>query len=184
MGPSFESVYNTVPSGRYYNFKRGNAEFFVLDSNYMDPDHLARIEKTLTESNALWKICYFHHPLYSDGPAEASGTDLRFPRGTWCWLVTSTVTNESSRGTEFTISFWAVRLPQPPSSGEMAKGFAGSDSPDPRESELRRIQERQEIRGRNAAWRRPARMLPKRPCRSWHGAPGNLSCPQTASSLS
>jgi 3',5'-cyclic AMP phosphodiesterase CpdA len=62
---------------RYYSFKRGNAEFFVLDSNYMDPDQLAWIEKTLTESNARWKICYFHHPLYSDGKTHGPDLDLR-----------------------------------------------------------------------------------------------------------
>ena len=62
---------------RYYSFKRGNAEFFVLDSNYMDPDQLAWIEETLTESNARWKICYFHHPLYSDGKTHGPDLDLR-----------------------------------------------------------------------------------------------------------
>jgi 3',5'-cyclic AMP phosphodiesterase CpdA len=62
---------------RYYSFKRGNAEFFALDSNYMDPDQLAWLEKTLTESNARWKICFFHHPLYSDGKTHGPDLDLR-----------------------------------------------------------------------------------------------------------
>ena len=62
---------------RYYNFKRGDAEFFALDSNYMDPDQLAWLEKTLTGSSARWKICYFHHPLYSDGKTHGPDLDLR-----------------------------------------------------------------------------------------------------------
>jgi predicted phosphodiesterase len=62
---------------RYYNFKKGNAEFFALDSNYMDPDQTAWLDKTLHDSSAAWKICYFHHPLYSDGKFHGPDTDLR-----------------------------------------------------------------------------------------------------------
>src|ERR1700722_4523050 len=51
---------------RYYNFKRGNTEFFALDSNYMDASQLDWLTKQLSGSNAVWKICFFHHPLYSD----------------------------------------------------------------------------------------------------------------------
>ena len=52
---------------RYYSFKKGNAEFFALDSNYMDPQQLEWLTNALHDSNAAWKICFFHHPLYSDG---------------------------------------------------------------------------------------------------------------------
>ena len=62
---------------RYYNFKRGNAEFFALDSNYMDPEQLSWIKKELTNSDAAWKICYFHHPLYSHGRDHGPDVDLR-----------------------------------------------------------------------------------------------------------
>lgn len=62
---------------RYYNFKRGNAEFFVLDSNYMDRDQLDWIQTQLSGSRAAWKICYFHHPLYSHARAHGSDSDLR-----------------------------------------------------------------------------------------------------------
>lgn len=62
---------------RYYNFKKGNAEFFALDSNYMDPEQLGWLDKALHESTAAWKICYFHHPLYSDGKFHGPDTDLR-----------------------------------------------------------------------------------------------------------
>jgi predicted phosphodiesterase len=62
---------------RYYSFKKGNAEFFALDSNYMDPEQLGWLDKALHQSTAVWKICYFHHPLYSDGKFHGPDTDLR-----------------------------------------------------------------------------------------------------------
>jgi 3',5'-cyclic AMP phosphodiesterase CpdA len=62
---------------RYYDFRRGDAAFFALDSNYMDPDQLAWLRKELTASDAKWKICYFHHPLYSHARMHGSDTDLR-----------------------------------------------------------------------------------------------------------
>lgn len=62
----------------YYTFKRGNVRFFVLDSNYMDPKQLAWLEKQLKDAgNSDWKICYFHHPLYSSGKTHGSSTELR-----------------------------------------------------------------------------------------------------------
>ena len=62
---------------RYYNFKNANAEFFALDSTYMDPTQLDWIKQKLRDSNAAWKICYFHHPLYSDGKFHGPDKDLR-----------------------------------------------------------------------------------------------------------
>ena len=50
---------------RYRTFRKGNARFFVLDSNYMDPDQLEWLEKELQASGSDWKIVYFHHPLYT-----------------------------------------------------------------------------------------------------------------------
>jgi len=50
---------------RYHSFKKGNVQFFVLDSNYMDPEQVAWLKKELSASTAAWKIPYFHHPLYT-----------------------------------------------------------------------------------------------------------------------
>jgi predicted phosphodiesterase len=61
---------------RYYTFKKGNARFFSLDSNYMDPAQIAWLEKELKASGSDWKIPYFHHPLYSSG-MHGSQVDLR-----------------------------------------------------------------------------------------------------------
>jgi hypothetical protein len=62
---------------RYYTFTKGDARFFALDSNYMDPPQLKWLEEQLSRSNDRWKIAFFHHPLYSSGGRHGSETDLR-----------------------------------------------------------------------------------------------------------
>ncbi len=62
---------------RYYNYKRDEVEFFALDSNYMDPEQLNWLREQLKKSGTKWKICYFHHPLYSDGKKHGPDLDLR-----------------------------------------------------------------------------------------------------------
>ncbi len=62
---------------QYYTFKKGNVRFFALDSNYMDRQQLAWLERELEASGSDWKICFFHHPLYSSGKAHGSTTELR-----------------------------------------------------------------------------------------------------------
>ena len=62
---------------KYYTYRKNNVRFFALDSNYMDPQQLAWLEKELQNSGSEWKICYFHHPLYSSGAFHGSSTELR-----------------------------------------------------------------------------------------------------------
>ena len=50
---------------RYRTFKEGNVRFFILDSNYLDPEQVQWFEKELDDSESEWKIVYFHHPLYT-----------------------------------------------------------------------------------------------------------------------
>jgi predicted phosphodiesterase len=53
---------------RFYTFKPKNGvRIFALDSNYVDPPQVEWLEKELTASGSDWKICFFHHPLYSSG---------------------------------------------------------------------------------------------------------------------
>lgn len=62
----------------YYTYKKGNVRFFVLNSNYVDPKQFAWLEAQLRDaSDTDWKICYFHHPLYSSGRFHGPVTDLR-----------------------------------------------------------------------------------------------------------
>src|SRR5258705_299327 len=62
---------------RYYTYARRNVGFWVLDSDLLDPQQRAWIEGALTQSTDDWKICYFHHPLYSDGRTHGSQVDVR-----------------------------------------------------------------------------------------------------------
>jgi 3',5'-cyclic AMP phosphodiesterase CpdA len=62
----------------YYSFKKGNVHFFALDSNYMDPKQIDWLQKELQNAgNSDWKICFFHHPLYSSARKHGPATDLR-----------------------------------------------------------------------------------------------------------
>ena len=60
----FYKPYN-LGGKRYRTFKHGNVRFFVLDSNYMDPEQVAWLRRELQASGSDWKIAYFHHPLYT-----------------------------------------------------------------------------------------------------------------------
>jgi phosphodiesterase/alkaline phosphatase D-like protein len=62
---------------RYYNFRAGNAEFFALDSDYMDPPQLDWLQQQLSASSATWKVCFFHHPLYTHARFHGEDVDLR-----------------------------------------------------------------------------------------------------------
>jgi predicted phosphodiesterase len=62
---------------QYYTFKKSNVQFFVLDTNYLKPAQLSWLEKELQNSMMDWKICYFHHPLYSSGSFHGASTELR-----------------------------------------------------------------------------------------------------------
>jgi predicted phosphodiesterase len=50
---------------RYRTFKEGHVRFFILDSNYLDPEQVKWLEKELEASDSEWKVAYFHHPLYT-----------------------------------------------------------------------------------------------------------------------
>jgi len=63
---------------KYYTFKpRNGVRFFALDSNYMDKPQLEWLENELKSSGSDWKICFFHHPLYSSGEKHGPSVELR-----------------------------------------------------------------------------------------------------------
>ncbi len=55
--------------GRYYTFRRGDVQFFALDTNH-NADWKAQfpwLEQELSRSDAPWKIVFGHHQIYSSG---------------------------------------------------------------------------------------------------------------------
>jgi len=62
---------------RYYTYARKNVRFFVLDTTQMDAKQVTWIDAALQEAKEDWKICYFHHPLYSNAARHGSSVDLR-----------------------------------------------------------------------------------------------------------
>jgi 3',5'-cyclic AMP phosphodiesterase CpdA len=55
--------------GRYYTYTRNQVQFFALNTNdiFTNKQQQAWLEKELSNSKALWKIVYGHHPIYASG---------------------------------------------------------------------------------------------------------------------
>jgi len=64
---------------RHYTFKapQQDVRFFMLESDYMDPEQVAWVEKELKDAKENWKIAVFHHPLYSSAGRHGSDRRLR-----------------------------------------------------------------------------------------------------------
>ncbi len=62
---------------RYYGFSSGHVRFFALDSTLMDRPQLDWLEKELRGRTEPWKVCFFHHPIYSSGRRHGSDVRLR-----------------------------------------------------------------------------------------------------------
>jgi hypothetical protein len=62
---------------RYYTFARRHVRFIVVDTNEVDQRQLRWLETALETASEPWKICYFHHPLYSSAGRHGSAVDLR-----------------------------------------------------------------------------------------------------------
>ncbi len=72
---------------RYYTFRaspgglgkvsHGGVRFFAIDSNYLSKEEIDWLSKELGSSGSDWKICFFHHPLYSSGKTHGSALETR-----------------------------------------------------------------------------------------------------------
>jgi hypothetical protein len=74
---------------RYYDFVRGPAHLFALDSDANEPDGNTAesaqgewLRRRLAASTARWKIVYMHHAPYSSGPHGGTAA-LRWPYKAW-----------------------------------------------------------------------------------------------------
>lgn len=67
-----------MKESRYYTFQPADRlRFFAIDSTYANEEQLKWLEKELRESESDWKICFFHHPIYSSGRRHGSDVELR-----------------------------------------------------------------------------------------------------------
>jgi 3',5'-cyclic AMP phosphodiesterase CpdA len=62
---------------RYYTFAKKNVRFFAFDTNLLDQAQLAWIDKQLEDAREDWKVCFFHHPLYSHAGRHGGNIALR-----------------------------------------------------------------------------------------------------------
>jgi 3',5'-cyclic AMP phosphodiesterase CpdA len=71
---------------RYYSFSppedlltkmATRVEFFALDSTNLDRTQLAWLDERLDTSTAAWKVCFFHHPLYTSGRYRVGSRGVR-----------------------------------------------------------------------------------------------------------
>ena len=83
--------YFTLPgNNRYYDFVKGPAHFFVINSNPQEPDGIKDtskqakwLEQGLQSSTSLWKIVYFHHPPYESGSTGEPNPRIFWPFKRW-----------------------------------------------------------------------------------------------------
>ena len=62
---------------RYYTFTKKNARFFALDTNLLDQAQINWLDDALKQSRDDWKVCFFHHPLYSNAGRHGGNVALR-----------------------------------------------------------------------------------------------------------
>ncbi|WP_162910455.1 metallophosphoesterase family protein [Hymenobacter oligotrophus] len=82
--------YFTLPgNGRYYEYRRGNVHFFVLNSDPAEPHGVASnsvqaqwLKRRLALARAPWKVVYFHHAPYSSGQ-HGNATVMQWPFKDW-----------------------------------------------------------------------------------------------------
>ena len=64
----------TIEKERAYSFEYSNAIFVILDTTSSVKDQTLWLEKTLSQSNAIWKFVVYHHPAYSSTPNRDNPT--------------------------------------------------------------------------------------------------------------
>jgi hypothetical protein len=76
VGPQWDYPLFNMNGHRYYTFEEKTGvpviadtavRFWVLDSNRLDAEQLAWLDRELSGSKADWKIALSHHPIYSSG---------------------------------------------------------------------------------------------------------------------
>lgn len=72
---------------RYYTFSppedpltrlSTSVRFFAIDTTNLDREQIRWITREVSESRSDWKVCFFHHPLYSGGRYRRSSAAIRW----------------------------------------------------------------------------------------------------------
>ncbi len=81
---------STSGNERYYNYKIGDVEVFMLDSDPYEPDGTSSTspqalwaKNAIEHSTAAWQIVSFHHAAYSSSSAHYSSTWMQWPFQAW-----------------------------------------------------------------------------------------------------
>ncbi len=81
---------NTSGNERYYDFIWGPVHFFMLNSNYQEPDGNTQtsvqatwLQTQLARSTSPWNIVVFHHPPFSSSSGHGSNPWMQWPFEAW-----------------------------------------------------------------------------------------------------
>lgn len=71
---------------RYYTFRPPedpltrlvtSVRFFAIDTTNLDRGQIRWLQEQLSESDSAWKICFFHHPMYTSGRYQRASAAFR-----------------------------------------------------------------------------------------------------------
>lgn len=81
---------NATSGERYYSFRRGEVEFFMLSADSREPDgrsigttQYEWAKNAISTSTAPWQIVMFHQPAYTFGNIHQPSTTMRWPFQSW-----------------------------------------------------------------------------------------------------
>jgi hypothetical protein len=75
-----------MSGNRYYTFRPSedpvtrlltSVRFFAIDTVTLDRQQMRWLEQQLLESDSEWKICFFHHPMYTSGRYQRASAAVR-----------------------------------------------------------------------------------------------------------
>jgi hypothetical protein len=73
---------------RYYTFRPPedpvtrlvtSVRFFAIDTTVLDREQMRWLQEQLSVSDSAWKICFFHHPMYTSGRYRRASAAFRIP---------------------------------------------------------------------------------------------------------
>lgn len=92
-GNPYLNYFSLPGNSRYYDFIKENVHFFALSSDHREPDgteleskQAIWLKTRLEQSQSLWKIVYFHHPVYSSANnfySKNGERTINFPFTEW-----------------------------------------------------------------------------------------------------